>query len=90
MKEDYKEWLRNKGIDIDDRFITEVRNRFSHSQFPPIESTGIEKISEQKILEFEQKNQEAGYKGNEYLALSQQIYERYNKEIEKILEKVTD
>jgi hypothetical protein len=84
----YIKWLKSKNIDIDCDFISNVRNKFSHSQFPEIKSVNIDKIKKEDTEKFEQKNHEKDYKGKEYISFSQKIYDKYEVEIKKIVSEV--
>jgi hypothetical protein len=84
----YLKWLKSKNITFDREFIINVRNKFSHSEFPDILFTIIAMKTKNEIEEFEQRNHEKDYKGNNYVSLSQCIYNKYDIEIKKIISEI--
>ena len=83
----YLEWLDKKEIEYDKDvikgFIKEIRNKFSHTQFPVFAKTGINKIAKEKVLEFEQYHTTKRYKGYAYTSIVSQIYEIYDAKIKQ-------
>lgn len=83
----YIQWLKERNLisDLSENLIKNIRNKFSHNQFPTIEVTKLNIISKEKMLDFEQRNQIKDYKGKDYISLSSKIFEIYKREIDSII-----
>ena len=82
----YLEWLNINGIEYNEELISQCRNRFSHSEFPVVDE--IEKIPTEKMREFEDRNEEKGYKSISDFSITEKIYKLYKDEIERITSKI--
>ncbi len=84
----YLEWLDRKHINYDKKLINECRNRFSHSEFPEINS--IPKITQQQMDEFEANKQIKEYKSSSEISITEKIYNMYELEVEKIIANIAN
>lgn len=79
--------LNSTEIDL----LAEIRNGFSHSEFPKYKvafELGIEKISEEVLFEFEQKKRKEGEVEKLNISISKKIYDQYFKIINSVLSKI--
>lgn len=85
----YMSWIREKMTGYDNLdLIQQVRNRFSHSEFPPPGITGVGLISKEKQEEFDNHHHEKEYIAYNYNSVSKQVYAKFNEEITRLMQKI--
>lgn len=85
----YEKWLNMRPQIIYKKdFIKHVRNKFSHSQFVDINSVGLNKITNETANEFNENYQKPGWVKNDYKSIAEQVYEKFNAEIDNILKQI--
>ena len=82
----YCTWINEKGLlnESESTILREIRNRFSHSQFPNY-FDHIPKISKEQVELFEKVKLTKGEVKNMDISLAEKIYERYESLITKVL-----
>lgn len=84
----YVKWMEEKGINFNKNLIKNVRNKFSHSEFVEVNKVGLDKITNEDTGQFNENYKKAGWIKNNYKSIAEQVYEKYEQEIDNILNQI--